>query len=83
MGLFGVRTSRTRQQKRLEMFITNWNAASTPDQQLYQASAYLRAVCRGFDDPAHKTRVAWEIFSHAARFDGVEVDLQTEFRHSP
>lgn len=83
MGLFGIRTAKTRQQKRLDEYITRWNAAATPDQQVYAAVQYLRAVTKGAMSPENKTRVAWSVFESCARMDGVEAELTTDFRHSP
>ncbi len=82
MGLFGIRTAKTKQQKRLDEYITRWNAAATPDQQVYAAVQYLRAVSKGIA-PENKTRVAWNLFEFCARTDGVEVELTTDFRNSP
>jgi hypothetical protein len=77
--MFGMRTAVTKQQKRRDMFISRWNAASTPAEQLRQATNYLRTVC-GDKGPEGMARVAWDLFQFAAKADGVEVLLEPEAR---
>lgn len=75
--MFGKRTAVSREQKRRDMFITRWNAASTPDEKLRTATDYLRTACSG-KSPDEKARVAWDLFQFAARADGVEVVMDNQ-----
>ncbi len=75
--MFGTRTKVTKEQKRRDVFITRWNASSTPDEKLRTATDYLRTACHGMS-AEERTRVAWDLFQFAARADGVEVVMDNQ-----
>ncbi len=79
--MFGIKRAVTKQQKRRDMFITRWNAASTPDEKLRMSTDYLRTACHGMS-PEEKARVAWDLLQFAARADGVEVVAEPDSSHA-